>query len=142
MRVTLKTEHACVAMLELAANHGSATPLRSQAIAEAQGIDPQFLVQILLQLKTAGLVASVRGAAGGYRLARPPEAITLAQIVSAVADTRVAPQSAAETRTPAAEVLSSVWQEIQAQEQKLLEQLTLAELLRRAQSSNALVYQI
>jgi Rrf2 family protein len=145
MRITSKTEYACVAMLELAASHGEPHPVRIKAIAEAQGIDARFLVQILLQLKTAGLVASVRGAAGGYRLARPPEAITLAQIINAVADPNVAPRSAlstAGTRTPAVDVLLDVWHEIQAQEQRLLEHLTLAELLRRAQSSNALVYQI
>ena len=145
MRISHKTEYACVAMLELAASHADPHPVRIKSIAEAQGIDPRFLVQILLQLKTAGLVASVRGAAGGYRLARPPEAITLAQIIKAVADPKVESRSAlsaSERLTAAAEVLLDVWQEVQAQEQQLLEQLTLAELLRRAQSNNALIYQI
>jgi Rrf2 family protein len=147
MRITNKTEYACVAMLELAASFSDPQPVRIKAIAEAQGIDARFLVQILLQLKTAGLVASVRGASGGYRLARSPESITLAHIISAVADPSVAPdltlrKSNTHTRTPAVEVLLGVWQEVQAQEQRLLEQLSLAELLRRAQSNNALVYQI
>jgi Rrf2 family protein len=156
MRITFKTEYACIAMLELAASYDDPGPVRIKTIAEAQSIDARFLVQILLQLKTAGLVTSVRGAAGGYRLARAPEAITLAQIINAVADPSVAPTStpsrstrrkrllsaAVEKRTPAAEVLLDVWQEVQAQEQRLLEQLTLAELLRRSQSDNALVYQI
>jgi Rrf2 family protein len=156
MRITFKTEYACIAMLELAASYDDPGPVRIKTIAEAQSIDARFLVQILLQLKTAGLVTSVRGAAGGYRLARPPEAITLAQIINAVADPSVAPSStpsrstrrkrllsnADQKRTPAAEVLLDVWQEVQAQEQRLLEQLTLAELLRRSQSDNALVYQI
>ena len=73
MRISAKAEYACVAMLELAANCADAQPVRIKAIADAQGIPPRFLVQILLQLKTAGLVASVRGAQGGYQLARPPE---------------------------------------------------------------------
>ena len=64
MRISAKAEYACVAMLELAANFAEPQPLRIKAIADSQGIPQRFLVQILLQLKTAGLVASVRGAAG------------------------------------------------------------------------------
>lgn len=145
MRISAKAEYACAAMLELAASFGDPHPVRIKAIAEAQGISARFLVQILLQLKTAGLVASVRGAAVGYQLARSPEAITLGQIIRAIDDPRVAPRSAlssAAGRTAAVEVLLEVWEEIQSQEQKMLEQLTLAELLRRTQSNNALVFQI
>ena len=75
MRISAKAEYACAAMLELAASYGEPQPMRIKAIADAQDISARFLVQILLQLKTAGLVASVRGAAGGYQLARSPEAI-------------------------------------------------------------------
>src|SRR3954469_11146642 len=90
MRVSAKAEYACVAMLELAINYREPQPLRIKAIADAQGIPQRFLVQILLQLKTAGLVVSVRGASGGYQLARPPENISLAQVVHAI-DARSAP---------------------------------------------------
>ena len=69
-----KAEYACVA------HAGAGRPPRrpdsrcgSKAIADKHGISQRFLVQILLQLKAAGLVASTRGAAGGYQLARPPE---------------------------------------------------------------------
>lgn len=144
MRVSAKAEYACAAMLELAASYGDPQPVRIRAIAEAQGISPRFLVQILLQLKTAGLVASVRGAAGGYQLARSPETITLGSIISAIDDRSLAVRSAlnTQTRTPAVEVLLGVWQEIQKQEQQFLERLSLAELLRRCQENNGLAYQI
>ncbi|MFO0842927.1 MAG: Rrf2 family transcriptional regulator [Gemmataceae bacterium] len=144
MRISAKAEYACAAMLELAASYGNPQPVRIKAIAAAQGISDRFLVQILLQLKTAGLVASVRGAAGGYQLARSPEAITLAQIINAIDDRTLAPRSAlsAVNRTAAVDVLLGVWQEVQLQEQKALEKLTLAELLRRTQANNALVSQI
>jgi Rrf2 family protein len=101
-------------------------------------------VQILLQLKTAGLVASVRGAAGGYQLAHPPESITLAQIINAIGGRSQAPRSALNeaNRTAAVQLLLEVWKEIQAQEQKALEHLTLSELLRRSQQNTGLVYQI
>src|SRR5215472_4759389 len=84
MRVSAKAEYACIAMLELATNYAEPQPVRVKAIADAHGIPLRFLVQILLQLKTAGLVASVRGAAGGYQLARRPSEITLADIIGAI----------------------------------------------------------
>jgi Rrf2 family protein len=144
MRISAKAEYACVAMLELAANYADAQPVRIKAIADAQGIPPRFLVQILLQLKTAGLVASMRGALGGYQLAKRPDGITIASIINAIDDRTLTPRSAlAEAnRSPAVETLLSVWREIQAEEQRLLEELTLAELIRRSQQTNALSYQI
>jgi Rrf2 family protein len=144
MRISAKAEYACVAMLELAANYANAQPVRIKAIADAQGIPPRFLVQILLQLKTAGLVASMRGALGGYQLAKRPDGITIASIINAIDDRTLTPRSAlAEAnRSPAVETLLSVWREIQAEEQRLLEELTLAELIRRSQQTNALSYQI
>src|SRR5215472_10332886 len=87
MRVSAKAEYACVAMIELAANYAEPQPVRLKAIADAHGIPQRFLVQILLQLKGAGLVVSSRGAAGGYQLARPPSEISLADIVRVVDST-------------------------------------------------------
>jgi Rrf2 family protein len=144
MRISAKAEYACVAMLELAANAAAGQPVRIKAIAEAQDIPPRFLVQILLQLKTAGLVASVRGASGGYQLARPAEGISLASIVTAIDDRTLTPRSALkeDNRSPAVQTLLGVWRDIQEEEQRLLEDLTLAELLRRSRQSNSLSYQI
>jgi Rrf2 family protein len=144
MRISAKAEYACVAMLELAANHGGAQPLRIKAIADAQGIPQRFLVQILLQLKTAGLVASVRGAAGGYQLTRSPDDISLAAVINAIDDRTLAPRSALgeANRTLVVQTLLGVWHDIQHREQRTLEQLTLAELLLRARQSHGLSYQI
>ena len=144
MRISAKAEYACVAMLELAANYAEPQPVRIKAIADSQGIPQRFLVQILLQLKTAGLVASVRGAAGGYQLAKPPDGISLAAIINAIDDRALTPRSALGEahRSPVVETLLSVWREIQAGQQNMLEQLTLAELMRRTQQANGLSYQI
>jgi Rrf2 family protein len=144
MRISAKAEYACVAMLELAANFAESHHLRIKAIAEAQGIPPRFLVQILLQLKTAGLVISVRGASGGYQLARPPEAITLASVINAIDDRALAPRSALSEakRSPAVGILLAIWQDMQAEEQRAMQRITLAELVRRIQENHALSYQI
>jgi Rrf2 family protein len=144
MRISAKAEYACVAMLELAANYTEPQPLRIKAIADSQGIPQRFLVQILLQLKTAGLVASVRGAAGGYQLAKPPDSISLADIINAIDDRALSPRSALDEahRSPVVETLLSVWRDIQLTQQNMLEQFTLAELIRRTQQASGLSYQI
>jgi Rrf2 family protein len=144
MRISAKAEYACVAMIELAASFGEPQPQRIKAIAEAQGIPPRFLVQILLQLKTAGLVVSVRGASGGYQLARPPQEITLAAVINAIDDRALAPRSALSEarRSPAVGILLDIWKDIQAEEQRALRELSLAELVRRIQENHALSYQI
>lgn len=144
MRISAKAEYACVAMIELAAMHKEPQPVRIKAIADAQGIPQRFLVQILLQLKTAGLVSSVRGASGGYQLARDPEVISLADIINAIDASTLAPDTALAKvvpPSPAVHTLLSIWKEIQLEEQRMLEKISLAELLRR-QESHALTYQI
>src|SRR6476619_4372272 len=84
MKLSAKAEYACVAMVELAAKYRQSQPIQIKAIADPHNISSRFLVQILLQLKGNGLVASSRGASGGYQLARSPETITLAEIVNSI----------------------------------------------------------
>lgn len=81
MNIPAKTEYACVAVLELAAHYGSGEPVPVRTIAGRHEIPDRFLVQILLQRKAAGLVASKRGSAGGYRLACPPAEVSLGQVM-------------------------------------------------------------
>ncbi len=144
MRISAKAEYACVAMLELAINYAEPQPLPIKTIAEAQSIPHNFLVQILLQLKTAQLVMSVRGASGGYQLARPPEKITLADVINAIDDRASTPRSALTKGrlSPAVGVVLRIWQEVQAEEQRVLKRVTLADLIRRIQEDHALSYQI
>jgi Rrf2 family protein len=143
MRVSAKAEYACIAMWELAANHGANQPVRLKDIAENHGIPQRFLVQILLQLKGAGLVVSVRGASGGYRLARPPEKISLADIINVVDRAPgLRPTPLGVVQSPAVRAVQEVWKDIQAEEQRMLEELSLADLVRRTQQSSELSYQI
>ena len=71
-------------MVELTRHEPSEDPLTAVQIAEKRNIPEKYLVHILLQLKRAGLVRSVRGAQGGYLLARPSSEITLFDIVQAI----------------------------------------------------------
>jgi Rrf2 family protein len=84
MRITAKAEYACLAVIELAKPGVNGSPKRVREIAEARGIPERYLVQILLQLKTAGLVQSERGSDGGYRLLRSAEAISIADVIDAI----------------------------------------------------------
>ena len=98
-------------MLELALQYKSAEPVRIRKIGERHNVPPRFLVQILLQLKGAGLVSSVRGAAGGYQLLKPPAEISLGQIMDVI-DGLLAEDcqtSTASPDSPAVKALGQVW---------------------------------
>jgi Rrf2 family protein len=137
MRISATAEYACAAMLQLAGVYGDPRPVKVQAIADGTGISSSFLVQILLDLKKAGLVTSVRGAAGGYHLARPPERVTLAEIILAIQDRTITPRSELTKlkQTPIVNVLLDVWQQVAAEELKVLQSHTLADLVRRTQDT-------
>src|SRR4030043_1661050 len=80
MRLSPKGESASRAMLELSLRYQGG-PLHSRQISEAQEIPQRFLEQILLLLKRAGYLKSRKGQKGGYVLAKPPSAITVAEVI-------------------------------------------------------------
>lgn len=80
MKLSKRGEYGLKALIDLAAED-TADVIRIRELAEREQIPVKFLEQILLTLKNAGLLQSRRGAQGGYYLARPPEEITLGQIV-------------------------------------------------------------
>lgn len=80
MKLSKKGEYGLRALIELTAHYGQA-PLQRHEIARKQRIPLEFLEQILLRLKGAGLLASRRGSRGGYVLIKPPHRITIGQVV-------------------------------------------------------------
>ena len=80
MKLSKKSEYALRALLELTLVHGKAT-LQRHEIAARQHIPVEFLEQILLALKRAGLLSSRRGMHGGYGLLKSPEEVTLGQVI-------------------------------------------------------------
>lgn len=80
MKLSKKSEYGLRALLELTQFYGKET-LQRQQIAERQHIPVEFLEQILLALKRAGLLASRRGIKGGYTLIKSPDEITLGQVI-------------------------------------------------------------
>jgi Rrf2 family protein len=84
MKLSVKSDYAARAVLGLALQHPAGGPVRIESLATAQSIPANYLVQILIDLKGQGIVRSVRGKEGGYRLARPPTAISLGDVLRAV----------------------------------------------------------
>ncbi len=144
MKISAKTEYACIAMLELAAQYGSGDPVRVRRIAERHAVPPRFLVQILLQLKGAGLVASVRGAAGGYHLIKPPQEVSLGQVMDVIegSSEENGQTSSASPDSPAVKVLMQTWKDVSHTEHEMLGKISLAELLERVKSQDEQMYYI
>ncbi len=142
MQLSAKTEYACIAVLELAVRHGAGRPVRIREIADPNGIPSRFLVQILLQLKSAGIVGSTRGAAGGYQLMKDPGDITLAEVMAASEGQMSDPVSSAGQQTPATRALFAAWNELAAAERKLLESITFAQLAERTANQADNMYYI
>ena len=131
MRPSAKTEYACLALLALASRDAAAPPLRVREIAEARGIPERYLVQILLRLKNAGLVESVRGASGGYRLARGADAINLAEVFEAFEGSGFQGHRGEDRWR---EALEETWTRCDAARVEVLRETSLARLLQHAQT--------
>jgi len=84
MKLSLKVEYACQVLAQLGHSFGR-TPLpHIEELAQAEGVPSNYLVQILNELRTSGLIVSKRGKQGGYALARDPKDITLYDVMCAV----------------------------------------------------------
>lgn len=135
MRITAKVDYAVRAGIELARVGAEPdrrpVPLKAHDIAAAQDIPVKFLENILSELKRSGIIASRRGADGGYWLARPAADISVADIIRAVegplADVRgVRPDEL--DFGPGLESLQRMWIAVRANLRTVLEEVTLAGL--------------
>lgn len=81
MKLSVKSDYAARAVLELARQAHTGTPVRVEALAAEQGIPANYLVQLLIELKSQRIVRSQRGKDGGYLLAKPAAEITLGDII-------------------------------------------------------------
>lgn len=141
MKISAKTEYACIAVLELASQYGTAEPIQIRRIADRHQVPPRFLVQILLQLKGAGLVASTRGAAGGYQLIRPPEEISLGEVMELIEGGSQEPEPVP-AASPAVQALQDTWSEVAQVHRRLLREISFAQLVEKAKSYEHRMYYI
>ncbi len=130
MRISAKADYAVRAVVELAAANDE-RPVKAERIATAQDIPLNFLENILGELRHAGLVRSHRGAEGGFRIARPPDQITVADVIRAVegplASVRGGPPEDA-SYAGAASALPRVWIAVRANLRRVVEQVTIADI--------------
>ncbi|HTN77384.1 MAG TPA: Rrf2 family transcriptional regulator [Pirellulaceae bacterium] len=142
MNISAKTEYACIAVLELAQNYGTGEPVRIKRIADIHGIPSRFLVQILLQLKGAGLVNSTRGASGGYQLVQEPKSITLMDVMSVIEGPPSEMTGSTNMNTPHARVLWKTWRQASEVQRATLAKITFADLVERIKSQPESMYYI
>lgn len=131
MRISAKADYAIRAVVELGSMVDDG-PAKGEQLAFAQGIPLRFLLNILQDLKRAGIVDSHRGSEGGYKLACRPETLSLADIIRAVegplaqvGDTR--PEDL--RYSGSAEALSEVWVAVRASLRGVLEVVTIADVI-------------
>ncbi len=84
MKLSVKVEYACRVLAQLARVHGTGDLAHIEKLAKIEAVPANYLVQILSELRTGGLIVSRRGKQGGYALARSPEAISLFDIVTLI----------------------------------------------------------
>jgi Rrf2 family protein len=126
-------------MLQLAQEYDSGEPVQIRRIADEHAIPARFLVQILLQLKGASLVASTRGAAGGYRLARPPRDISLAEVIE-VMEGLDRPETSAGKETPLVGALLNLCRELGDAQRERLDDTSLADIVDEAAKREPMWY--
>ncbi len=135
MRITTLAEYGLLCTLHLA-RRPAGVAVSAREIAELEGLPVQYCEKIFGQLRQAGLVESVRGAGGGFRLVRAPEEVSVKQVIEATegrtfevncADHPVDPERC---QTHASCSLRPLWWALQSRIDELLAQVHLADLLR------------
>jgi Rrf2 family protein len=136
MRISAKGEYAIRAVLDLAMHHGEGlVPI--QEIARRQGIPQRYLEQVLLALKRAGFLDSKRGSTGGYQLLRPPETLSVGQVLRAVEGRvnalEVAGRRPGDGAEPGSD-LGSLWSEIAGAVASVIDRTMFGELAEHAKA--------
>ena len=138
MKLTKKSHYAVKALLDLSLDSEN-KPVSVTTIAKRQDLPAPYLEKILLKIRRAGLIKSIRGVQGGYKLALPPEKISIADILTAVGD-KIEPLVTNDNPdNDSAEdwVTSSLWRRLNQKLVDALYQITLADLYYDARSRQA-----
>ncbi len=147
MKLSTKGRYGTRLMLDLALNYGNG-PVLLKDVAERQEISEKYLGHLITPLKAAGLINSSRGAHGGYILARPPEQISLGEVIRAVegnlslVECTAAPDVCHRVNFC---VTRDIWNEMRNKMMETLESTTLQDMVQRhkqKQKSQPLVYNI
>jgi Rrf2 family protein len=138
VKLSVKSDYASRAVLGLARHFPDATALRVEQLAAEQHVPAKYLVQILLELKSEGIVRSQRGKEGGYFLARSPMEISLGDVIRAV-DGRVFEAPAIESPDCPPE-LRRAWQAVQRATEHAVDAITFQQLLDEDRATEKMYY--
>ncbi len=144
MRLSTRTRYGIRALLELAENQGSG-PLQLKIIARRQDISVKYLDQLMAILKSAGFVRSIRGAKGGYMLAKAPVQIKLSDVFCCLEGPVVTVECTENENYCARSadcVARQVWTQLQEAIMAVLQSITFQDLVDRTKDKKALNYQI
>lgn len=130
MRISARADYAVRAALQLAVSRDDG-PLKAEAIADAQDIPHKFLEGILNDMRRGGLVLSQRGGNGGYRLAKPADSISIADVIRVVDGPLVSVRGVRPpdlSYTGPAESLLPLWIALRSNVRAILDGVTLADV--------------
>jgi len=123
MKLSTKGQYAITAMMNLAINY-NVSPLTLTEISNSQTISLSYLEQLFSMLRNAGLVEGVRGPGGGYRLRKPPNQISITDIIEAIEESSEPAVSEVEICTP-----RKLWNDFSSQLSEFLSSITLADFM-------------
>ena len=144
MKLSTRTRYGIRAILQLARNFGKG-PVQIKTIAKQEDISGKYLEQLMAILKSAGFVRTIRGAKGGYLLAKAPNQIRLSDVFNSL-EGPVTTVECVQSKDYCARVddciARQVWTQVQQAITNVLQSITLQDLVDRAKDTRALNYQI
>ena len=129
MKITVKLEYACRALVQLAKRYEGSGVSSIEELANVEKIPAKYLAQILSELRSGGLVESRRGKQGGYLLARAPDQISISDVISLIESEMFS--ESARVSGDSGEAIAKAWAEIQERFEEIVRSITLAELAAR-----------
>ncbi len=138
MKLSVKSDYACRAVLWLARHYNDGPARRVEEMAKEHGISPNYLVQILIEMKSGRIVKSVRGKDGGYLLARPPAEISMGDILRCMHGEIFESPAIKDAQCPSE--LRAVWKKLQATVTEAADGINFQQLLDEGAEKNRMFY--
>jgi Rrf2 family transcriptional regulator, cysteine metabolism repressor len=136
VELSCKSEYALLALMELAEAYKLGEPLQIRQIATTHAIPDRYLEQLLANLRRAGIIRSLRGAKGGYLLARPPWQITLLEVLDCIEGVEASTEQAFTNSANTVErsVIRETWHKACQAAHTVLQNSTLKDLCEQRQA--------
>jgi Rrf2 family cysteine metabolism transcriptional repressor len=147
MKISTKIRYGTRAMLELATQYGKG-PVELREIAKKENISPKYLEQVIIPLRTGGLVKAIRGSKGGYSLAKPPSEICLNDLIEILEGPLNLIECLSDPtacRKVTSCVTRDIWKEVSEAIYKIFNSITLEDMVNRKREKEGMLppmYQI